>query len=48
MICPQCGEVTAPGPLDNRFVVQSRGSLIVRLIRRFGRRIDSAAGQGGS
>lgn len=48
MLCPQCGEVTAPGPLDARIVVQSRGSLIVRLMRRFGRRTDRGGGEGDS
>ena len=34
MICPECGEVTAPGPLDARRLTDSPVSLFQRLLGR--------------
>lgn len=48
MLCPQCGEVTAPGPLDARTVARPQPSLILRLVRRFGRLARFAREKGGA
>lgn len=49
MICPQCGEVAAPGPLDVRrlAVVKRRGlrDLLAR-VRRAARRVAAPAPAG--
>ena len=40
MICPECGEVTAPGPLDARRVERAPISILHRLAQRLRRGLE--------
>ena len=37
MVCPECGEAMAPGPLDRRRIAYVPGSMLERVARRLGR-----------